>query len=216
VFWDVSAFTEIMKLPAFYKKQNKDFTRQSEADQPFVDITWGWGPLAGTNVMSYIYSSAGSITNYAYNNDVNMLPLGLPNRPPWWEMTTPFIIKGKYKIWVCYRQQKQSSSSNMLCMVSVNGTDLQRTMNFTDTRPAGTDAELEAIGWKRYTENTTNVFAAKLVGVYEFATTQRHKLRITNLVGTQNNNNLDMIHIIPFDDNQILPRFRPDGTKIFQ
>jgi hypothetical protein len=45
--------------------------------------------------------------------------------------------------------------------VEVNGTLMQRTMNFTITAPAGTDAELEAIGWKRYTENTTNVFCSK-------------------------------------------------------
>jgi hypothetical protein len=88
-------------------------------------------------------------------------------------------------------------------------------MNFCDTRPAGTDAELEAIGWKRYTENTTNLFAGKLVGVYEFTTTQKHKIRITPLNGTQNNNNLDMIHFIPIDENQVLPRFLPNGSKIF-
>ena len=103
----------------------------------------------------------------------------------------------------------------MLCQVSVNGEIMPRTMNFTDTRPAGTDAELEAIGWKRYTENTGNTRCGKLVGVYEFLTTQRQTLRITPLSGTQNDNYLDMIHFIPIDENQILPRFKPDGSKIF-
>ena len=92
---------------------------------------------------------------------------------------------------------------------------MQRTMNFTENRPSGTDAELEAIGWKRYTENTTNVFAARQVGVIGFTNTKQQTIRITPLVGTQNNNNLDMIHFIPVDEDQILPRFRPDGTKIF-
>ena len=215
LFWDVSSFEEIMKLPAYYKRANYNFVRATEAEQPIKDHYWGWGPLAGTNTLSYIYSSTGSITNYAYNNDVNMLPMGLPNRPVWWEMKTPPIIKGRYKVWVCYRAQKQSSSSNMLCQVEVNGTLMQRTMNFTENRPSGTDAELEAIGWKRYTENTTNVFAARQVGVIDFTTTKQQTIRITPLVGTQNNNNLDMIHFIPVDEDQILPRFRPDGTKIF-
>lgn len=215
LYWDVSSFTEIMKLPAYYKRANYNFVRPTEADQPIKDHYWGWGPLAGTNTLSYIYSSSSSITNYAYNNDVNMLPMGLPNRPVWWEMRTPPIVKGKYKVWLCYRAQKQSSSSNMLCQVEVNGNLMQRTMNFTENRPAGTDAELEAIGWKRYTENTTNVFASRQVGVIEFTTTKPQIIRITPLVGTQNNNNLDMIHFIPIDENQILPRFRPDGTKIY-
>ena len=216
LFWDVSAFEEIMKLPAYYKKANYNFVRATEADNPIKDHYWGWGPLASTNTLSYLYSTTGSITNYAYNNDVNMLPLGLPNRPVWWEMRTPPIIKGRYKVWICYRAQRQSASSNLLCQVEVNGVLMQRTMNFTENRPAGTDSELEAIGWKRYVENTTNVFAARNVGTIDFTTTQQQIIRITPLNGTQNNNNLDMIHFIPFTDNQILPRFRPDGTPIYQ
>lgn len=216
LYWDVSSFEEIMKLPSYYKKANYNFVRPTEADQPIKSQPWGWGPLAGTNTYSYLYSSASSITNYAYNNDISMLPMGLPNRPIWWELQTPPIVKGKYKVWLCYRQQKQSSSSNMLCQVSVNGEIMQRTMNFTETRPAGTDSELEAIGWKRYTENTSNLWASRLVGVVEFTTTKSQTVRITPLVGTQNNNNLDMIHFIPIDQEQVLPRFRPDGTMIYQ
>lgn len=215
LFWDVSSFEEIKKLPAYYQKANYNFSRPTEADKPIKDHYWGWGALAGTNTLSYIYSKSSSISNYACNNDVNMLPMGLPNRPVWWEMKTPPIIKGKYKVWICYRAQKQSSSSNMLCQVEVNGQLMQRTMNFTENRPAGTDAELEAIGWKRYVENTTAVFASRQVGVIEFMTTQQQTIRITPLVGTQNNNNLDMIHFIPIDENQILPRFRPDGSMIY-
>lgn len=215
LYWDVSSFEEIMKLPAYYKKANYNFIRATEADRPVKDHYWGWGPLAGTNVLTYTYSAASSITNYAYNSDVNMMPLGLPNRPVWLEMKTPPIIKGKYKVWICYRQQKQSSGSNMLCQVEVNGVLMQRTMNFTETRPVGTDAELEAIGWKRYTENTSNLWASRQVGVIEFTTTQQQIIRITPLVGTQNNNNLDMIHFIPIDMDQVLPRFRPTGEMIY-
>ena len=103
----------------------------------------------------------------------------------------------------------------MLCQVSVNGNVMPRTMNFTDLRPSGSDAELEPIGWKRYTENGDRIFAGRLVGTYEFTTTARQTIRITPLAGTQNENYLDMIHIIPVDEDQILPRFQPDGTKIY-
>ncbi|MFT3844937.1 MAG: fasciclin domain-containing protein [Lacibacter sp.] len=217
LYWDVSSFDEIKKLPAYYKKGNYNFARATEADNPIKDHYWGWGPLAGTNTLSYLYSASSSVTNYCVNSDVNMLPMGLPNRPIWWEMRTPPIVKGKYKVWICYAWQKQSSSSNMLCQVEVNGQLMQRTMNFTEARPTGTDAELEAIGWKRYIENagTGNRQAARLVGVVEFKTTQQQIIRITPLTGTQNNNNLDMIHFIPIDQDQILPRFRPDGTMVY-
>jgi uncharacterized surface protein with fasciclin (FAS1) repeats len=216
VYWDVSTFPEILKLPAYYKRQSYTWTRQSESDQPFKDITWGLGPLASTNIFTYSFSTTTSITNGASNTDCNMLPMGLPNRPTYWEMITPPIVKGKYKIWMCYSSRKQSSSSNMLCQVSVNGEVMPRTMNFTETRPAGTDSELEPIGWKRYTVVTGSQYAGKMVGVYEFKTTQRQVIRITPLTGTQNDNYLDMIHFIPLDENQILPRFKSDGTQVFQ
>lgn len=226
LYWDVSSFEEIKKLPAYYKKANYNFPRPTEADNPIKDHYWGWGSLAGTNVMSYLYSSSSSVTNYSVNNDVNMLPMGLPSRPIWWEMKTPPIVKGKYKVWICYSGQRQSSSSNMLCQVSVNGIVMQRTVNFCETRPAGTDAELEAIGWKRYVENTGPPWnpsnnsgvrqLSRQVGVIEFTTTQQQVVRITPLTGTQNNNNLDMIHFIPIDQDQILPRFRPNGDKVYQ
>jgi uncharacterized surface protein with fasciclin (FAS1) repeats len=219
VFWDVATFPELLKMPAYYGKQNYTWTRQSESDQPFRDITWGWGPLAGTNAMTYYYnsSSSNSITGRgAHNYDALMLPLGLPNRPTWWELTTPPIIKGRYKVWICYVQRKQSSSSNLLAQVSINGDVMPNTMNFTLTRPAGTDAELEAIGWKRYTEGTNSVLAGRMVGVYDFKTTQRQTIRITPLSGTQNDNYLDMIHFIPIDEPQFLPRFKADGTRIYE
>lgn len=217
LYWDVSSFEEIMKLPAYYKRGNYNFVRSTEADKPIKDHYWGWGPLAGTNTLSYLYSTSSSVTNYCVNSDVNMLPLGLPNRPVWWEMKTPPIVKGRYKVWICYSWQKQSSSSNQLCQVEVNGVLMQRTMNFTEAMPAGTDAEREAIGWKRYIENTGtgNRQGARQVGVIDFTTTQQQTVRITPLNGTQNNNNLDMIHFIPVNEDQILPRFRPDGTKIY-
>lgn len=219
VYWDVSTFEEVMKLPAVYKKASLTWTRQTEADKPFKDIDWGWGALAGTNGFTYSYSTTSSITRYAVNNDCNQLPLGLPNRPIWWEMITPPIVKGKYKIWICYSRSKQSSGSNQLCQVSVNGEVMPRTFNFTDLRPKGSDSELEAIGWKQYTESrpypSDSNYAGKLVGTYEFLTTQRQTLRITPLSGTQNNNFVDMIHFIPIDDNQVLPRFKTDGSKVY-
>jgi uncharacterized surface protein with fasciclin (FAS1) repeats len=219
VFWDVATFSEILKMPANYKRATFRFNRQSEVDQPIKDIVWGWGALASTNWLEYSYNSStsNSITGRgAHNFDAVRMPLGLPNRPTWFEFTTPPIVKGKYKVWICYIMRRQSSSSNSLNKVSINGEDLPGTMNFTINRPAGTDPELEAIGWKRYTESTSAELAGRLVGVYEFKTTQRQTIRFTPLTGTQDDNYLDMIHFIPVDEPQYLPRFRPDGTKVYQ
>lgn len=214
-YWDVSDFTEIRKLPAYFRKQSYNFVKASEADQPIKDISWAFGATNGTSTLSYSFSTASSITNYACNADVNILPLGGPGRPLWVDYRTPTIIKGRYKVWMCYRQQKQSTSSNMQCNVLIDGVVMQRPFNFTETRPSGTDGELESIGWKRYTENTSNIWAARLVGTVDILTTERHMLRILAINGTQNNNNLDMIHFIPVDEPQVLPRFKPTGEKLY-
>ena len=216
VFWDVSDFDEIRKLSAYFRKQSYTFNKLTEAEVPIKDITWPLPALASTSFLTYSYSAASTITNYACNADVNIQPLGGPNRPLEVSYKTPTIIKGRYKVWVCYRQQKQSSSSVCQCNVFVDGVQMQRPFTFTDTRPAGGDGDLEAIFYKRYTENTSNLWTGRLVGVATIATTERHTVRIVAINGTQNNNNLDMIHFIPENDNQILPRFRPDGTQLFQ
>ncbi|MES2773016.1 MAG: fasciclin domain-containing protein [Bacteroidota bacterium] len=215
VFWDCSDFTEIRKLPAYFRKQNYNFVKANDVDFPIKDIIWPMGAANGTSTLQYSFSTASSITNFACNADVNILPLGAPNRPFWVDYRTPTIIKGRYKVWVGYRAQKQSSSSNMQCNVLIDGVTMQRPFNFTEVRPNGTDGELESIGWKRYTENTSTNWAARLVGTVDILTTERHMLRINSINGTQNNNNLDMIHFIPVDEPQVLPRFKPDGSKLF-
>ena len=77
---------------------------------------------------------------------------------------------------------------------------------------------MEALGWKRYTVRTEQYMSGKFVGIVDITTTDRHLLRMQSLsaAGTgQDVNNLDMIHFIPVDYNQYLPRFERDGTKIF-
>ncbi len=216
VYWDVSAFDEIRKLTAYYQKQSYTFNKLTEAEVPIKDITWPLPALTSTSFLTYSYSTASTITNYACNADVNIMPLGGPSRPLEVTYRTPTIIKGRYKVWVCYRQQKQSTSSVCQCNVFIDGVAMQRPFTFTDTRPAGGDGDLEAIFYKRYTENTSNLWVGRLVGIANITTTERHSVRIVAISGTQNNNNLDMIHFIPENDNQILPRFKPDGTQLFQ
>jgi uncharacterized surface protein with fasciclin (FAS1) repeats len=211
VYWDLSSFPEIMKLPAYYKKQNYNFVRQNELDKPIKDIDWEFKSASTTLV--YFYSTTSSLGIYQYNNDCLVLPLGAPSRATWFEFTTPVVIKGRYKVWVCY-----NARTNVTCNVRVDGDLLQRPFNFGEFRPAGSDAELESIGWKRYIESTgsnSGYYVSRLVGIVDIKTTERHKLRLETVSGTNASNYLDMIHFIPIDQNQIVPRFRPDGTKVY-
>ena len=211
VDWDVADFPEMRKLTAYFRKQNYTAFNMT-LGKPIVDYDWqvtsmAFGP-------QYLYGTSGSVTNYALYNDILMLPLGGPNRPAWYTLKTPVIVRGKYKVWAGYRYQKQSSGSVNYNQVLIDDVALPNLLMFTIARPSGTDSELEAQGWKQYTENTTTNFGARLLGVIDIQTTDRHVLKIQNVTGTQNNNNLDIIQFIPINEDQIYPRFKPDGTLI--
>ncbi len=198
VYWDVADFPEIRNLPAYYGKQTYTFTLQN-LPKDFASP----GPAA------FAYSVGGTYVN----GDYLELALGT-NRSPWIELTTPMLVKGKYKVWICYRTQKQSASSDNVNQISVDGEPLQRTMNFCVYMPVSTEGEMEAQGWKWYTDPVSNNWAGRLVGSIDIKTTARHKLRFTTLQGANRTNNLDMIHFIPESMDQLYPRFKPDGTKV--
>ncbi len=214
VFWDVADFPEVRKLPAVFRRANFTFAYGSTAD-----ITWEKNDAA--NDLSYNYTTA---TNFAvwWGDYLNLRMGATGARNFWYQFRTPLIIKGRYKVWVCYRAAKQSGTiglpggSNMPVQVSFDGTTLSRPFNFTEQRPNLTDGEMEALGWKRYTGNTTlQVMTGKYLGIVDVTTTDRHMIRMDALSAAstgQQTNYLDMIHFIPINDNQYLPRFNTDGS----
>jgi len=210
VYWDVADFPEVRKLPAVFRRGNFSF-----AYGAIKDITWD----RTTNTMDYTYTTSSSIN--VFWGDYLSVPMGNTTRHNWIEFTTPIIIKGRYKVWVCYRAAKGSGTvglpggSNMPVQPSFDGTDLSRQFNFCEQRPNLTDGELEALGWKKYSPSTTQFMTGKFLGIIDVPTTDRHKFRLRSLpaAGTGNPSDfLDMVHFIPINQNQYLPRFNTDGT----
>lgn len=203
-YWDVADFPEIRKLPAYYGKRSYDFALGG-----VKDIVW---EKSNFN-LSYIYTTASNFS--VYKNDYLQIPLGGPNRSAWVELKTPMLVKGRYKVWVCYRSQKQSGSSVNICQASVDGDILPRPVTFTETAPAGTEGELEALGWKLYSApGTDRNLSSRLLGIVNIKTTDRHTFRLDCIQGTQNTNNIDMVHFIPIDMKQTRPFFNRDGTLV--
>ncbi len=57
----------------------------------------------------------------------------------------------------------------------------------------------------------------KYLGIIDVATTDRHKFTIRSLPPAttgQTANYFDMVHFIPINDPQYLPRFDQDGNKV--
>ncbi|SHE59061.1 Fasciclin domain-containing protein [Cnuella takakiae] len=204
-YWDVADFPEIRKLPSFFRKQTYNFELGS-----LKDFTWEKGAL------TYTYTTASNFP--VYWNDYLQIPLGLTNtaRNRWVEMKTPLLVKGRYKVWVCYRQQKASNNNPPFpTQVSFRGEPMSRLLNFDEGAPSGTDGELEALGWKRYMEVSNGLYCGRLLGTIDVPTTDRHTIRMEAITGAgQNQNNLDMIHFIPVNMPQIRPLFKRDGGLI--
>jgi uncharacterized surface protein with fasciclin (FAS1) repeats len=210
VFWDMSDFPEVRKLPAVFRAANFNF-----AFGAVKGVTWN----SPTNVLEYVYTTNATIP--VMWGDYLNVQMGNTTRHNWIEFTTPIIVKGKYKVWVCYRAAKGSGTvglpggSNMPVQVDYDGVALARPFNFCEQRPNLTDGELEALGWKKYSPTTTQLMTGKFLGVIDVNTTDRHKITFRSLpaAGTGNPSNfLDMIHFIPINQNQYLPRFNRDGT----
>jgi uncharacterized surface protein with fasciclin (FAS1) repeats len=210
VYWDVADFPEVRKLPAVFRRGNFSF-----AYGAIKDMTWD----RTTNTMDYTYTTSSTIN--VYYGDYLSVPMGNTTRHNWIEFTTPIIVKGRYKVWVCYRAAKGSGTvglpggSNMPVQPSFDGVDLSRQFNFCEQRPNLSDGELDALGWKKYSPTTNQLMTGKFLGIIDVTTTDRHKLRIRSLpaAGTGNPSDfLDMFHFIPINQNQYLPRFNVDGS----
>jgi hypothetical protein len=203
IYWEPTDQPELRKMTTLYRKLPGKTT--NFAPESFENIEWPNGNIG------YV-----TTTDKNIYNDYWLLNLRT-GVIPWIEFTSPLIVKGRYKVWVCYRRV----NTNDLQM-SFNGEPLPRLfgLNPTPGFPGGVSVEeAESQGWKRYTDPTDNSYVGRLLGTIDVKTTDVHKFRITGLTNrggsTGNPFRLDQIHIIPVDAPQILPRFKIDGTPVF-
>ncbi len=227
VYWDVADFPEVRKLPAIFRRPG---TTLDFAYGTLKDFNWD-NPV---NTMTYSGDGPSSGNFPTYYGDHLTIPMGTTSRHHWIEIKTPLLVKGRYNVWICYRASKGSgtltsstpiSGSNCPVQVSFDGIPTSRQFNFCIQRPLGTDGELLALGWKKYSDssripNSTafQYMSGKFVGLVDVNTTDRHTIRfdVQPAAGTGNPNNyLDMIHFIPATwSSQFLPRMATNGALI--
>ena len=207
VYWDVADQPEIRQLPSIFRVSGKfqDFPLKT-----LKDVTWGG---AATNAVRYNVSTTGSF-NQAYWSDYLEIRTLRSAVIPWIEFKTPVIIRGRYKVWISFRSI--ASRSNIAAAL-IDGVQLSRTVNFADFRATNiTETELEAQGYKRPTSGTNNNWNARLLGTIDIQTTDRHIFRLNCLTNESTTTNIDMIHFIPVDQDQLYPRFGPSGEIVIR
>ena len=211
VDFDIAAQPEVIKLTSIYRRAGK--TQVFAAGQ-LSEVTW-------QNTTTYggpQYSCEAATTSNFYwwddHFDFNMR-YGNSAANAWIEFKTPLIVKGKYKIWVCFRK----SSIGQYIQLSFDGTPTANLINFvTAYQSALSDAALEAINYKRYTVTTTANNYAMMAGVVDVPTTDRHTIRFTCVKdqgsGANNNVTCDFVQFIPINDPQTRPVYGRDGSIV--
>lgn len=207
VDFDIAAQPEIIKLTSIYRKVGKS---QTFALGQLKDVTW-------QNVNSTPqYTSEPATTGNQYwwddHFDFNMR-FGNAAANNWIEFKTPLIVKGKYKVWVCFRR----SSVGQFIQLSFDGNPTPKLINLTTAlNGALAGPALEATDYKRYTIVTTSNNYAMMAGVIDVATTDRHTLRFTCVrdqgSGATNTSTVDFVQFIPIDQDQLRPLYGRDGS----
>ncbi|MBO9203788.1 MULTISPECIES: fasciclin domain-containing protein [Niastella] len=213
VYWDVAEQPEIMKLTSIFRKGGKTVTFQVG---DLKDVTWN----AGT--VEYFCNNPGAKDLFYWNDRLALAILkpavGSANMN-WIEFTTPLIIKGRYKVWICWRSNANTNGFGM--QTWIDGYLMPRLFSFGDYNYGKTlpETDVQAQGWKRYYvgASTADHMASKLIGTVEITTTGRHKIKFitTEASGQKNSSWLDMIHFIPEGANQFSPKFATDGSIVY-
>ncbi|MNX27739.1 hypothetical protein D3C86_578320 [compost metagenome] len=167
--------------------------------------------------------------NFYANSDWLALSFGESNaRQQKIDFVTPMIVKGKYKVWVCYRQNGKAPAMQA---IMDPGTPFEQVMPNIMNWGSYLDASgvsvsdpnsnnlLEAQGYKRYTgaPDGNKNWVGRLMGTVTINTTDRHIIRLGRVGGnggSSNTSTLDMIHFIPVDMDQQYPRIGKDGSLI--
>ena len=123
------------------------------------------------------------------NYDVITIPLGGPNRATWFEFTTPVVIKGRYKVWVCYRTRNA-----VTCNVRVNGELMQRPVNLANSNHPAQMQNWNLLAGNAILSLPAQDAAAEWWSTIDITTTQRQKLRIEPISGTNAASHIDMVH----------------------
>lgn len=219
VFFDIADQPELRQLPSIFRVPGKT---QTFAINTLRDIKWG-GSLNPT--FTYSVANTGSFAG-AYFSDYFAVNLRTAVAQ-WVEFRTPVIIRGRYKVWISFRAIRGSGNCQNTASASLDGVPFSRTVSFGEYRirtksdPGGlaTDPsaeELEAQGYKNpITFNNLN-WNCRLLGTMDIQTTDRHILRLDALTNCNATSaTIDMIHFIPVDQNQLTPKFGPNGEIVY-
>lgn len=209
VFWDVCDQPEIRKLPGIFRTPGASAWLQPGQ---VANITW-------SNESNILYNCIAGGTQGQYLVHSDQMEINLRTADiNWIEFTSPLIVKGKYKLWICTRNQDAPDRKPNV-LVYFDDIALPNVVYTDKTLEQLPDDELLLQGLKRYNyypgDSTylTDIhgrFASRLVGTVEVETTGNHKVRFQTINNGDKGFWIDMIEFIPYENDQLWPRVRVD------
>ncbi|MDR7209452.1 fasciclin domain-containing protein [Flavobacterium piscis] len=203
VYFDLADQPEFRQLSAVFRKPGNTATL---AKSLFSEVTWD-----GVDALTYICAPKGN-SNYidrGWNGDVVEIFRFRNGNTQNIAFKTPVIIKGKYKVWVAYRQK---ATKNPTVKVHFDGVALPRLINFQEGGNVTLNERvLESQGYKNHVSPFTNRFNTRLCGIIDVQTTGRHTITFESLSNPGDTAWLDVVEFRPIDMDQLYPRLQSGG-----
>ncbi|RZM17895.1 MAG: DUF5108 domain-containing protein, partial [Pedobacter sp.] len=211
VYWDVADQPELRANPKWRGAAAASISLIANSASILNGVIFN-APTKLTTSTTYDYVTVPNATRKYNANDFFNLSMGNNTaRAQWIELRTPMLVKGKYKVWICYAQ----STSAVAVQVGVdvgrpaeqllpNIVDFRQYLgssgiNSTTAALPSADALMLTNGFKRYMALTTDVAGTlkgansangsgwdqcvgRLAGTVDIQTTDRHWIRLTNII----------------------------------
>lgn len=218
VLFDVCDQPELHKMVGIYRTYGQQATL---TNGQLEGVSW-----YGDNTISYQCNNAGNLNqgSMIYDDYFSIILRTAVIR--WVEFKTPLLVKGSYKVWICTRNVASRRASYT---VSFNGSTMPNIIDNTIQMPKSpypTDAELLAMGLKRYNyveadsafyySDKHGRVVSQLAGSIEVPTTGNHQIRFDVINNEMNGIWIDQIHFIPSNEDQVWPRIKGTGELVYE
>jgi uncharacterized surface protein with fasciclin (FAS1) repeats len=221
VYWDLAEQPEVQALKDFRKAG----CSVSYLPGSLSELSWG-----GTSTNAVWYISEGLIKNdnTAWDKELmgkhqhiygDMMRFRFsPTINSWFEWTLPLLVTGKYKVWLCWRREQNTTFRTVFKQSGRDDQVLPYVFDLYAYFPSGDAQALLDDGWKRYVakEGTSGVMNCRLLGTIDVQSTGRHSLRFENLTGRSGETSWDMIQFIPLSEDQLWPRVDQRGKWCYE
>jgi len=227
VYWDVADQPELRANPKWRGAAAATIPLYANGVSTLSGLIWN-DPAKYTQAQNYEFAAVPNATRKYNGSDFFNLSIGASIlRAQWFELRTPMLVKGKYRVWICYNQN--GSSAPFQVGVDIGRPGEQTLPNIVDFRQylsssginsttaplASADALMLTNGFKRYMALTTDTFGAlvgtntvngsgwdnqvgRLAGTVDIQTTDRHWIRLTSLLNANGSSSATYLDMIHF------------------